>query len=181
MNFEKPMYRLANGNRKMAGEILEPLSTPLSTPIDQDDWDRYTIDTENDMPPFESFDYDASDDTSMYNSMRENSAKETSKKDIWRWTYVILIGVITGSIAYWMTYVVGRLVFRKFDDVFNLMQEGKGVKAFFLYLGWVIFSILPAALLVVWAPEAGERLRGTWRRARSSSLDIDVNIMFNIM
>ena len=71
-----------------------------------------------------------------------------------RWVYVLLSGAITGLIAYWMTFCVGRMVTVKWDNTWKLMQEGKYWEAYFYYMGWVLASLAGAAILVVWAPES---------------------------
>ena len=86
---------------------------------------------------FESFDYDAPDDRYrayfMINAktgdleteataIGEERVKENYKRGIYRWLNLIIIGVVTGNIAYWMTFVVGYLINIKWHHTWLYMQ-----------------------------------------------------------
>ena len=105
---------------------------------------------------FESFDYDASDDSFMYNGQREKAVveKENRRRNFFRWFYVVVIAFLVGAIAYWMTFAVGRIVYAKYDSVFSRLHKGDNLGAYLTYLAWVNGMIFPAALFVVWAPES---------------------------
>ncbi|GMH49429.1 hypothetical protein TrLO_g4690 [Triparma laevis f. longispina] len=105
---------------------------------------------------FESFDYDTPDDASQYSVHRDAKevALEDTKREMFRWIYLLLIGVLTGTIAYWMTFCVGRLVTIKWDHTWELLQSGKTVESYLYYISWTAVCMALAGLLVLWAPES---------------------------
>jgi len=105
---------------------------------------------------FESFDYDAPDDVSQYHSLKDKKEvqKLEAKKEFFRGLYVVLIGAITGVIAYWMTFAVGRMVTVKWDKTWELLQAGKTMDSYLYYISWTVGCLFLAGLLVVWAPES---------------------------
>ena len=105
---------------------------------------------------FESFDYDAPDDMSQYSVLKDKKqfAKDEAKKELFRMIYVVLIGAITGVIAYWMTFAVGRMVTIKWNKTWELLQAGKTIESYLYYISWTAGCLFLAGLLVVWAPES---------------------------
>ena len=67
---------------------------------------------------------------------------------MFRWIYLVLIGGLTGLIAYWMTFCVGRLVTVKWDHTWELLQSGKTVESYLYYISWTTVCMVLAGLLV---------------------------------
>lgn len=59
--------------------------------------------------------------------------RENKKRDVFRWLNLLIIGVVTGNVAYWMTVVVSFLITIKWHDTWEYLQAGHTAKAYFYY------------------------------------------------
>jgi hypothetical protein len=106
---------------------------------------------------YESFDYDSISDIHFFSPQRDHFfswMKDNELRGYMLWLYVLIIGILCGCIAYWMTFLVGRMVTKKWNMIGSKLSSNQIWSAYGLHMMWVFIMILGAAILVYWAPEA---------------------------
>jgi hypothetical protein len=142
------------GSKLPARALLLRASTLASmAQVDGKAFGRYS----NKQLSFESLDYDDAENTQVRAacsiSERERHRQHRHQVAI-VWALVVLIGFLTGSVAFCTTRLIGVLATWKVEVVQAALTRGAPVEGWLLLSAFVLVLALCAALLTVWAPEA---------------------------
>lgn len=78
----------------------------------------------------------------------------SQKTNAWKWTLIVLCGVIIGMVGTFVSFLSSLLVNWKLNTIYDFMTAGNYAGAFFAYQGISILFAVIAGLWCVWQPAA---------------------------